>query len=866
MYFNPRKEGEIEPHAAATINTSNEQATSAVQEDPAFRAKELLSLQDAGAGINFELTKMLAFECVDEILEHWLPDGEQRGVQYVAYNPTRNDGGLGSFQINTESGVWADFATDDKGGDLISLIAYVEGIGQSVAAVKILNLIAGMRPDACAEIRERVAKAKAIPTATHTPIMPVPSDAKARPTFFGSKFGSPSSTWEYRNEAGQLMFCMNRFNTATGKSFLPHTYCADSSGHCDWRLQAPSAPRPAYGLDRLAARPDAPVLFTEGEKAADAAQRLFPYFAVVTTMNGAKAPEKTDFTPFAGRTVLIAPDNDGPGQTYKDKLIELLRTAGANVQAVFNLPLLLNSVPENKKLGYDLADAEADGWTAEKLSALGNALWIKISPQDEPLPPLPPPEGAPLAATLKLSSPHKSKSSKSSPTSNAASTMTATAAPKKRTQQEIARAFAETHHGGQLAAFNGQVVAYAGGSWSPLLEDLHIKQPLLKIMGPEATASSTSSVTELIKILYARSPDTFDRNTSLICLNNGTLDPTKEELLRHSHEHYLTNKVDITYDSGAECPLWLQTLGEIFAPDTDKAEKIQFLQEFIGYCLVPSTVHSEFLWMVGAGGNGKSLILSIITALIGKANISYAQIENLDKAFVRADLQGKLVNISAEMSASATQSDSYLKAVTSGDVIQAERKFKDQFSFRPYCRIIGATNTLPRLLDHSDGFTRRAVIMRFNRQFKEAEKDVSREAKLVKELPGILNWALAGLRNLSTRGGYVKPVSSVAELNEYRINSDPVRQFADEHLITTTEKAKWTGGDALYQKYREWSLENGFQYLASNTFASRLEAVGFKKVRSNIGRQWTAQYLCPFQLPLPTEQAASSEMAKKYNV
>lgn len=836
MYFNLKK-GETEPHATAGISNLNEQ-----DDEPVFRAKELLSLHDAGVGINFDLTKVLALECIYEILDHWLPDGKQQGCQYVAYNPTRDDGRLGSFQINTESGKWADFATEYRGGDLISLVAYVDTIGKTDAAVKLLQLIAGLRLDACASIVKRVEKEKSNPVTKLTPVMPVPSDARDRPTFFGSKLGSPSFSWEYRNEGGQLMFVVNRFNIDGGKEFRPLTYCADSSGHLSWRLQGPPAPRPAYGLDRLAARPDAPVLFTEGEKAADAAQRLFPDFVAVTTMNGAQSPEKTDFTPFAGRSVYIAPDNDGPGQAYMDKLIGLLRAAGAKVEASINMPLLLDSVPANRKPGFDLADAETDGWTSAKLNDLGQAIWCPISMQDELLQSSQPVE-IPSFTVPRMPKIVETASKSKSAASSMSQVIPATAAaPKKRTQQEVARDFAERHHGGHLAAFNGQVVAYADGNWSPLIEDLHIKQPLLKMMGLETTASGVSRVVDLIKIQYAESPDTFQRNTSLICLNNGTLDPATGELLGHSYHHYLTNKVDITYDGSAECPLWLQTLEEIFAPDFDKADKIQFLQEFIGYCLIPSTVHTKFLWLVGAGGNGKSVILSIITALIGKPNISYAQIEHLDKSFVRAELQGKLVNISAEMSASATQADSFLKSVVSGDLIQAERKFRDPFSFKPYCRVIGATNTLPRLLDHSDGFTRRAVIMQFNRQFKEVERDVNREAKLMAELPGILNWALTGLQNLNARGSFVTPASSIAELSEYRLNSDPIRQFSEQILTPTNDRSLWIGGAELYQNYREWSNENGYNCLAANQFAGRLQAIGIDKTRTSSGNYWSAQY------------------------
>jgi len=282
-------------------------------------------------GLNFDATNELAMECIEAVLEHWLPDGEHRGKQYVPANPTRNDVSPGSFQINTNNGIWSDFATDDRGGDLISLVAYLEGCGQVESAVKILEFIAGLNASKCAAIIKRNKESKSQPQQEWTAIMPIPCDAKDRPVYFGTTFGSPSATWEYRNEEGRVMFYVNRFETQPRKTILPQTYCRDTTGHCQWKMHAPSAPRPAYGLDRLAAHPEAPVLFTEGEKAADAAQRLFPGYVAVTTMNGAQSPEKTDFTPFAGRTIYIAPDNDEAGMSYKDKLIDLLRLAGAHV-------------------------------------------------------------------------------------------------------------------------------------------------------------------------------------------------------------------------------------------------------------------------------------------------------------------------------------------------------------------------------------------------------------------------------------------------------------------------------------------------------------------------------------------------------
>ena len=789
--------------------------------DPVTRAKDLLALYHSANIINFDLLKELALDCVDQILEHFLPNGEMRGRQYVDYNPHRNDCELGSFTINTETGVWADFATEDKGGDLISLVAFILVVGQVEAALKILELLAGLKTDDVALVvkpKEKVAAAKA----KFTAIMPVPEEAmKKRPVSFGPDLGSTVASWAYRNETGQVLFYVNRFNKVNGgKSFLPQTYCKDSSGWPQWKNMAPPVPRTAYGLDRLAARPDAPVLFAEGEKAADAAQRLFPDFVAVTTMNGSQSPEKTDFSPFAGRKVYIAPDNDEAGEGYVSKLLTLLADVGAVVVAVMRLEALAKGDAPLVK-GYDLADAEADGWTVESLAALGDALWGPIAEEE-----------------LKLETP-----------------------------MDFSTYFGEKMYGKLLAHCDNQILAYSDGYWPALNIDVEVKQPIMRLMKQGATASRVNSVVDLIKIQFAAMPGRFDRQSQLICVNNGTLNPMTGILHAHNAKHNLTNKMDITYDRSATCELWLQTLNEIFAPDEDKGEKIQLLQEFMGYCLIPETRMHKFLWMVGAGGNGKSLILEVLIALIGKENISHAQIERLQDKFVRAELQGKLLNISSEMSAQATVSDGYLKQIVAGDVVEAERKYQPSFSFRPYARLIGATNILPRLLDHSDGFFRRAMILRLNRQFTEAEQDKQRVSKLKAELPGILNWCIAGLQNLLSRQFFVIPPSSVAEVESYRVNSDPVRQFADDFLVRTDDKSHWVLGSALYDAYKSWNFDNGYKMLASNQFAERLSSIGFNKRRCNDGRYWEAKYTGFLGYGFPvTESAGISVTASQYKV
>ena len=92
--------------------------------------------------INFSLVKNSLRGNEYAILRQLLPNGKKEGNEYIALNPTRNDRNLGSFRINTRTWRWADFATNDRGGDIISLYAYIKGINQLTAAQELLTITA----------------------------------------------------------------------------------------------------------------------------------------------------------------------------------------------------------------------------------------------------------------------------------------------------------------------------------------------------------------------------------------------------------------------------------------------------------------------------------------------------------------------------------------------------------------------------------------------------------------------------------------------------------------------------------------------------------------------------------------------------
>jgi uncharacterized protein (DUF927 family) len=192
------------------------------------------------------------------------------------------------------------------------------------------------------------------------------------PAPFDPAPGDATVQWIYRDSEGKPLFAVRRFDKRGGeKVTLPRCYgrrvWTDKAGaehdETGWHYKTPADPRAIYGLDHLAARPDAPVIVCEGEKTADAAGRLFPDHVAVTSQGGARAAGKSDWFPLAGRHVTIWPDRDAPGAEYAKAVADRLRIARAASVRIVEVPA---SWPE----GWDVADPLPEGVAHETLTEL----------------------------------------------------------------------------------------------------------------------------------------------------------------------------------------------------------------------------------------------------------------------------------------------------------------------------------------------------------------------------------------------------------------------------------------------------------------------------------------------------------------
>jgi len=263
------------------------------------------------------------------------------------------------------------------------------------------------------------------------------------------------------------------------------------------------------------------------------------------------------------------------------------------------------------------------------------------------------------------------------------------------------------------------------------------------------------------------------------------------------------------------------------------SERMKLIGEMLGYCLTPSCKFHKSFMLVGEGSNGKSVLLDIMDYIWGSKNISDVDICELDKPFARVSLFGKLINKSSEIEGNL-KTTSFFKKIVSGDMLDGEFKNKDRFSFPSTTKLIFAMNSLPVTKDKSDGLYRRLCIIPFNKQFKGDEIDIDLSEKLKSEADGIFFFALQGLKRLHKQKKFTESVEVNNKLEEYKLDSNPVKQYMEEKYIVVEDESKGIKSGDLYESYIVWCGDNGFMKMNNVNFGKELKRLNYNKKQKKI--------------------------------
>lgn len=328
----------------------------------------------------------------------------------------------------------------------------------------------------------------------------------------------------------------------------------------------------------------------------------------------------------------------------------------------------------------------------------------------------------------------------------------------------------------------------------------------------------SAQIESMMHTLQMECADTLELEENVIHVANGTY-RLKEGFA--PMKYICRSRLPVRFDPCLPNPhLWLEFLNQLLEP-----EDIKTLQEFMGYCLIPTTAAQKMLIITGRGGEGKSRIGYVMRGLLGE-NMCQGSIAKLEASpFALADLQHKLLMVDDDLRIEKLPSSNTIKTIiTAEQPLDLERKGVQSYQGTVYARLMAFGNgSLRAARDNSYGFFRRQIILSAKPKAPDRVDNPYLGRLLLQERDQIFLWCLTGLNRLIEQDyQFTMSRRSRVNLSEAMLEVNPVVSFlrAKRYLIYGEEYCAST--NHLYETFCDWCKENGIQPIGKNAFSKAL--------------------------------------------
>lgn len=314
-------------------------------------------------------------------------------------------------------------------------------------------------------------------------------------------------------------------------------------------------------------------------------------------------------------------------------------------------------------------------------------------------------------------------------------------------------------------------------------------------------------------------PSEMDRAGNAFNVRNCLISLKTGRTAEHDKKYMISKLAPVTYDENARCPRWDRFIEEVTCGD--KSLQL-YLQRMIGYCMTAYTKEQCMFFLYGNGSNGKSVFVDTIAYMLGE----YAASCQPETVMMRdrnntargdlARLKGARMVVTSEPNDGCRLDEGIVKQMTGGteNKLTARFLYGREFEFSPEFKIVMSTNYKPVIKGTDNGIWRRVRLIPFTAEFTKENRDPQLTEKLRRELPGILNWAIAGAVGWCKEG--LPPCAIIDEAGqEYRSEMDRVQQFLDD--CTTRSESSSTQASTLYKCYKAWCSEQGDRFPVGST-------------------------------------------------
>lgn len=351
----------------------------------------------------------------------------------------------------------------------------------------------------------------------------------------------------------------------------------------------------------------------------------------------------------------------------------------------------------------------------------------------------------------------------------------------------------------------GKLWVYAGGVWSMDQDSRksEVRRRIVTLLGERYRPAHARTALEVLGAHLPR----FTVGPVSICINvaNGLLmwdgDPDPY-LIEHHPESASTVQLPIAWDPAAGCPEF-----DRFLVAALPADDIERAWEVLGYLMMSGNPMQRMFLLSGSGGNGKGVFLNVARALLGEDNFTAVNLHDLsDNTFASADLYGKLGNICGEIDSTYIEKTARVKELCGDDVMRAERKGQDGFTFKWWGKAIFSANSIPGTSDSSVGWSRRWEVIQFPYAPTKPDPKLS-DRITASELPGIAVKAVYALRQLMSTGQFSAGESRDTAHREFADKANKVRRWLDDSdsAVEREETGQiFNKGTTLLKAFRDW--------------------------------------------------------------
>ncbi|HTQ38065.1 MAG TPA: phage/plasmid primase, P4 family, partial [Pirellulales bacterium] len=607
----------------------------------------------------------------------------------------------------------------------------------------------------------------------------VEGDACRQAEWQTKKTATNATIWTYQSVDRKDVMAVVRVDLDDGnKTYRPYYYTGKF-----WQRGDPPGKLPLYDLPSIPTA--SKVYIVEGEKCAEAAKQLG--FVTTTSAHGANGGKNTDWSPLAGKEVILLPDSDPAGEMYATSVARWL--SKLTPPAKCHIKRLPGLSPSGDICNF-IAACGDQGKTDSEIAANIEAL-----PLCELLP-----------ATADVSTSQKEDASELDPGDEARSFLKTT----------------ETDGVPCLQYHNETWLHWRRGAYR-IIPQSEVRAQVIRSLDVVYRKLSSGNTNNVCDHLRAQAMLSTQHDPPCWICEVPTDWPADEILatrnklvhlpsLVESKDDYQINSTPRFFGTAAlefdfdpqfpEPKEWLSFLHSLWGDDI---HSIEVLQEWLGYLLTQDTRYQKILLLLGPKRSGKGTIARVLRELVGRANVAGPTLASFSQNFGLWPLLGKSVAIISDARLSHKSDQAIiaerLLSVSGEDAVTVDRKFLEPVTCKLSTRLIILTNELPRLSDSSGALAGRFIVLRLTESFFGRE-DTDLTQKLLVELPGILLWAIEGWRRLRERGRFEQPRGGEELVEDMHDLGSPIGAFVRERCLIGPEYE--TSICSLYSEWKRW--------------------------------------------------------------